>query len=274
MLTFNLKGGSLTRIDSESTATEANAYPSLLFNKYDIWAELSVITARFMGADGDIYDQLLVNNQCTVPAEVMAQEYFFVSVKGANASIAVTTNQVRIDNAYSGFELNAQNASEITPDILSQIAGIIPSKTSQLTNDSDFVTSSDISSAISEAAEAARKYSAGDTFDAANLQVAGILTQSSQNLYLTVYLPKSVEDVNVTVSVLRGYIRGVDGYLDNTSNVAQDYLSSSYTTTVSKKTENIVQITVAKSTAFTNCTNNTPVSMHATEITLSFTEST
>lgn len=121
MLIFNLRTATLSRVDKLTTATNSTSYPTVRVNKYDDWPGKTII-ARFVGGeDGDVYDVTVQNDICTVPAEIMTQKEFFISFKGVSGSTIITTNQVKIKNAYSGFDLDAEEPATPTPDLITQL---------------------------------------------------------------------------------------------------------------------------------------------------------
>ena len=101
------------------------------------------------------------------------------------------------------------------------------------------------------------------------INLVGVVTSSAKRVYITAYTPKSLEDIRtVTVTDMIGSVRGLSGYLD--SMAYNTNLVTTYTVTAEKLTNNAVAITVEKSSAFTNVTNNTPVDFYGT-VTLKFT---
>ena len=103
-------------------------------------------------------------------------------------------------------------------------------------------------------------YASGDTFVTTNVfSESGYVTSSTQTIHLNVVVPKSLENIStVTVQSLVGQIRGISGYVDNSSSTSFDWLSG-YTVLADKVSDNVVHIQIKKSTALENVTNNTVV---------------
>lgn len=119
-------------------------------------------------------------------------------------------------------------------------------------------------------------YAAGDTFSIAGSSVRfpplqGYITSSTTQVHLGVYVPKSLANIStVTVTALQGGIRTTaGGYLDGGSD-SSNWIGSSYTVVANKVSDNFVGIMITKSSAFTNVTNNTPVTLALRQLTLSF----
>lgn len=113
-------------------------------------------------------------------------------------------------------------------------------------------------------------YSTNDTFTASSITIDGLITNNIKRLRLSIPVAKSMGGITgVSVTTLTGVLIGAKGYLDsNSSNV--DLLSSAYTVTVTKSSDNIVSLTIDRSTAFTNVDNNTPIAFIG-NVTLKFT---
>ena len=106
-------------------------------------------------------------------------------------------------------------------------------------------------------------YKSGDTMTmGSRYYVNGTLTSSSKNIVFEVPVDKSMKNVSPTLSSIAFNGRTpAGGYINNSSNdITQS--SSGYTFTLDKTGDYFIRITVAKSTAFTNVTNNTPVALN------------
>ena len=103
-------------------------------------------------------------------------------------------------------------------------------------------------------------YAPGDTFVTTNaFSESGYVTSSAQTIHLNVVVPKSLENISaITVQSLAGQIRGISGYVDNSSSTSFDWLSG-HTVLADKASDNVVHILIKKSTALENVTNNTVV---------------
>lgn len=102
-------------------------------------------------------------------------------------------------------------------------------------------------------------YAAGETETInQNLVIPGLITSTRAQLIIDYHTEKSMKNIStVSVTNLNGTIRGVNGYVDNVTS-AQSWLSG-YTVTAAKVSNHVVRITIVKSAAFDNTTNNTPV---------------
>lgn len=107
-------------------------------------------------------------------------------------------------------------------------------------------------------------YKSGDTVTFNQVVVSGTVTASAKALIFTLYLPKSIKNItsasiNTTAELVARVPSG--GYLDNNSD-ALYFNTGDYSATVSLKEENsTLYIDVRKTTAYTNISNNMPVSI-------------
>lgn len=103
-------------------------------------------------------------------------------------------------------------------------------------------------------------YKSGDSVNLPMFTIAGLITNATKDLYFSFILPKSLANISsVSVTSFNAELRGISGYLNSQSGYIQYVGLSGYTITATKQNENVVEILVAKSSAFTNVTNNTPV---------------
>lgn len=106
-LYFSIKGGVLTRLDSE---TEIRPGTVLRFSFEDNWGAGAKSFALFRGAaDGTYYGQALVNNMCTIPVCMVERAEFFVSVSTGMEE----TNPVQIRNSAVGGPVSAEELREM-----------------------------------------------------------------------------------------------------------------------------------------------------------------
>jgi len=106
-----------------------------------------------------------------------------------------------------------------------------------------------------------------------SVTLVGYITDGSKEMTFDYVLPRITHCSNVSVTKFKGNVRGVNGgsggYVDSSSSTSIDWYGTGYTTTVTKIGINRVRITVRKSTAFSNATNNTPIAFFG-QITLVF----
>lgn len=109
-------------------------------------------------------------------------------------------------------------------------------------------------------------YASGDTFSNTGssdlyLDLAGVVSSGTKRILFMVTTPRSMANISmITVNSLKGGIRGSNGLVDGTTDSSD--LSSLYTVAAQKATDNVIRITLAKSTEFTNVSNNTPIVVH------------
>lgn len=91
----------------------------------------------------------------------------------------------------------------------------------------------------------------------------GFITSSTTSVSFSFYTPKSLANIaSVRVTAFKGTMRGGSGYLNSQSS-AYDWLAdSAYTITATIISDNMLRIVCTKSSAYTNVTNNTPVSYY------------
>lgn len=88
----------------------------------------------------------------------------------------------------------------------------------------------------------------------------GFISTSTTQIVFCVPLPKSLENITnsqITVASLKGYVRGINGYVDGTN--SNNDLLSQYTVSTAIVDNRTIRVTATKSSALTNATNNTPI---------------
>lgn len=114
-------------------------------------------------------------------------------------------------------------------------------------------------------------YKAGDRIWLEGAILSGIITNGGTDIHLQLFAWKSFEKVsNISVTTLNASLIGVKGYIEDTSSIYTSIISLEGVTVSAVKCgtssldgangENLLRIKLHKSTAFTNITNNTPVS--------------
>ena len=115
-------------------------------------------------------------------------------------------------------------------------------------------------------------FKVGDVFDVTYggiMPCAGLVTTSGKDVFFTVTLPKRLDNVSsFTVDTLTGGMRGGSGYVDGTSDSSN--LKSGYTVSGIILDSNNIRVQLTKSSAMSNVTNNTPVSVSLRAIKLTF----
>lgn len=109
-------------------------------------------------------------------------------------------------------------------------------------------------------------YKNNDTYAiTSNFSVNGFITQSATEVYFTVFTEKSLRYISsASVTALNGLIRGNSGYLDSNSTAHNFLTDSAYTVTATIVSYNAVRVCIKKSSAYSNVTNNTPISYYGT----------
>lgn len=115
-------------------------------------------------------------------------------------------------------------------------------------------------------------YKAGDTYSAVEIVFGGHITSSSSNVQFSIPLPKRTTNItSATITNLTARIRGISGYLNNNSSATNYVGLSGYTVSYTLQ-DNIISINITKSSAYTNATNNTPLSVYIDSISISFSQ--
>ncbi|MBO7734335.1 MAG: hypothetical protein J6S67_17350, partial [Methanobrevibacter sp.] len=112
------------------------------------------------------------------------------------------------------------------------------------------------------AAKSEIMYGDGDTLtNAFYYTLAGHITAGSKEVCVSLVTPKLLTNVSsVTVNKFSCVIRGVGGYING--NAYLDYANdSTCTVTATKITDNTLYCMIAKTTAFSGATNNTPLTV-------------
>lgn len=91
----------------------------------------------------------------------------------------------------------------------------------------------------------------------------GFITSSTTSVSFSFYTPKSLANIaSVSVTAFKGTMRGGSGYLDSKTSAYDWFADSAYTITATIISDNMLRIVCTKSSAYTNVTNNTPVSYY------------
>ena len=116
-------------------------------------------------------------------------------------------------------------------------------------------------------------FNPGDVYDYTYpgiLPCAGLVTTSTTTIFFSVTLPKRLDRISsISVNTLTGGARGISGYVNGTSDSTN--LMSGYTVSALIMDAYTIRVQVVKSSALTNVTNNTPVtvSLKSIKLTLS-----
>lgn len=154
---------------------------------------------------------------------------------------------ITFDNkSYINQNANVPNVNKVTDDDLNEIKSVTNNNNITL-NDSLF-------------------YKQNDVIEMGNAGVPGLyvangyISWSTQSVFVTIAVPKRLDNIsNISVNNLNVELRGISGYLNSASGYIEYVGKSGYTITAWKSSNNTITIKLAKSSAFTNITNNTPV---------------
>lgn len=115
------------------------------------------------------------------------------------------------------------------------------------------------------------KYEVGDTFSAVYMTMTGFITSSTTIASVMIYLDKPLSDDIKWITCSHFYVeaRGGSGYLNGAGGFIEYAGKSGYTITCVKGSSNSVRISVAKSSAYTNVSNNTVICFQG-EVKLTF----
>lgn len=130
MLQFTVSGQKLTRVDKFEPATDSKAYLQAAFTFSGDWSGATKTAIFRDEVTGESYAAPLNSSGvCTVPAEVLTRSaavhyqtqgnHFHVSLRGDVGSKLITTNEVKIQLARSGYT-DGKTPAAITPDAYSQ----------------------------------------------------------------------------------------------------------------------------------------------------------
>lgn len=136
----------------------------------------------------------------------------------------------------------------------------IPTKTSDLTNDSKFISEDNL------------YFKPGDVYSVSYNHaraLTGYVSSSTKGIYFEIPLPKFLTNVTgATITAMTGGVRGISGYVNNLTNNSN--LKSGYTVTASVDNPNTLYVSVVSANTLTNVTNNTPISVALNSISITF----
>lgn len=115
-LEFKVNEQTLTLMSKQSVVANSLNYLDAKFTFSEEWQD-AVKTAVFVSPTEEVIKQILVNDMCEVPWEVIGNPGFRVSVFGGNR---ITTNEVAVNVGESG-PLDGDNPSEPTPSVYEQL---------------------------------------------------------------------------------------------------------------------------------------------------------
>lgn len=130
MLKFEISGQKLTRVDTFAPATDSKLYLKAAFTFSSDWASAAKTAIFRDEVTGESYEAPLNSSGvCTVPAEVLTRStavhyqtqgnHFHVSLRGDIGSTLITTNEVKVELARSGYT-EGQTPATPSPDAYSQ----------------------------------------------------------------------------------------------------------------------------------------------------------
>lgn len=162
------------------------------------------------------------------------------------------SNKVAVNTNSGVADINKVNAADMNEikTVVNNNYSEYSNKTTEIKNDIFYIT--------------------GDTFSATDIVAGGHITSSSSNVQFSIPLSKNTANItSATITNLTARLRGISGYLNNNSS-ATNYVGLSGYTISSTIQNNMISINITKSSAFTNITNNTPISVYIDSISVSF----
>ena len=233
-------------------------------------------------------DTLEVSRNPTSPMEVATKDYVDNSGGGGGGTsnydalsnrpqingVTLTGNKTSSDLSLVP-SLRTVNGKALSSDITLDASDVgalpdttsIPTKVSDLTNDSDFIPKDDLF------------FKSGDVYSVTYNHaraLTGYVSSSTSGIYFEIPLPKFLTDVTgATITAMHGGVRGISGYVDGLQNNS-NLKSSNYRVTASVDNPNTLYVSVVKinsqgsATALSNVTNNTPVSVALNSISITF----
>lgn len=194
-------------------------------------------------------DTLEVSRDPVSAMEVATKQYVDNSGGGGTSDYTQLSNKPQVN----GVTLTGNKTT-------SQLGISIPTKTSDLTNDSGYIPKDDLF------------FKPGDvytvTYNHARA-LTGYISSSTTGMYFEIPLPKFLTDVtSANITAMTGGVRGIGGYVNGLSNGSN--LKSGFTVTASVDNPNTLYVSVVKGSALTNATNNTPISVALNSISITF----
>ena len=115
-------------------------------------------------------------------------------------------------------------------------------------------------------------YKSGDTLTLEDIPLNGHITSGTKYVNLSVPVEKSLANINtITVTTCKGGVRTTNGGYLNSGSDSSDWLNTTnVSVTATKVSNNLVLLRILSTVAYTNAVNNTPCSMWANPVTLSF----
>ena len=118
---FSVKGQEIYSYSNQLplVADLSIGFVKVKFNFSSDWRDLEKVAQFTQG--GTTYNQVLINDECIIPNEIQAGE-FFISVFGTDSSgIRGTTTPIKISMLKSGFTSSSQDPIPPTPDLYAQL---------------------------------------------------------------------------------------------------------------------------------------------------------
>ena len=112
----------------------------------------------------------------------------------------------------------------------------------------------------------------GDTLNINQVPLSGFVTSSTKICNFNLPIPKSLANISsITVNTCKGGIRTTaGGYLNGGSDSSDWVNTSGITVTANIVTNNLLNLRIQSTNAFTNASNNTPLSLWCNPLTLTF----
>ena len=152
------------------------------------------------------------------------------------------------DKSYLNQNASVPNANKVCDSDMNEIKSVVNSNYDEM-KDELYYKANDI---IEIGA------TGGDT----TYTTIGTLTGSTAVILFNITTSKRLDNINsISANNIQVVIRGINGNLNNNSNFTEYVGASGYTITTGISGSTSITIRITKSSAFTNGTNNTPVSL-------------
>lgn len=166
------------------------------------------------------------------------------------------------NSILTGYEINIDNQGEAEKVklIFGKVRYSLEKKLYTESNKDNIATSN--YSLRTKVADRIEDYKSGDTYSVGLYAMfAGFISGEAKDMVFSIPLPRSAKGRTVTVDQLRLTVRGINGMIPSAN---YNFLSNStVTATVDSEDGRWVRILCNKNTAWSNATNNTPVTVTA-----------
>lgn len=131
MIKLNIKHQKLEITETSYLANRSHNYLKILFNfNTDDWADKTKYCIITDNKDNNRLFIIEDDNSVVLPSAVLKGNYFKISAYGVKDEIRITTNQIRIKLAESGYTQDITPISDDSEDVFSYLLEQLDSKVS------------------------------------------------------------------------------------------------------------------------------------------------